>query len=184
MRAAHLDINIANSYFYLAKYDMAIESYQKALPVFEQYKYTRELQQYIMEWPQFIALRQIYDKALENHFKKLEISKQMGDQREVGNTLNNIGTVYSKIALIPLPCYLVLNIRILSLLKNPINILICLPELLIISSNHWKSVNRLMTARDWPKPLNNIGNSYLYAGRLDMARDYFERSLTISEEYK
>ncbi len=40
--------------------------------------------------------QKLYVKSLENHFKKLEISKETGNLKEVGNTLNNIGNVYEK----------------------------------------------------------------------------------------
>ncbi len=181
-RAAHLDINIANSYFYLAKYDIAIEYYQKALPVLEKYKYNQGIAAVYNGMATIYLTQEFYDKALENHFKKLEISKQMGDQREVGNTLNNIGIVYSRIASDSLTAIFGANYQDSVIIKKS-------DKYFQLFSNAFDYFQQALEIReqvnDRPglaKTLNNLGTSYLYSGRLDMARDYFERSLTISEE--
>jgi tetratricopeptide (TPR) repeat protein/serine phosphatase RsbU (regulator of sigma subunit) len=182
LRAAFMDINIANAYFYLAKYDVAIEYYQKALPVCEQNKYNQGIAAIYNGMASIYLTQEFYDKALENHFKQLEINKQSGNQREVGNTLNNIGIVYSRIATDSLDNILGSEWQ---------------DSIIEVKSNKYYHFfdqaldyfNQALVIReqinDRPglaKTLNNIGNSYLYSGRLDQARDFFERSLAITEE--
>jgi tetratricopeptide (TPR) repeat protein len=182
LRAAHMDISIANAYFYIAKYDLAIEYYQKALPVCEQYKNNQGIAAVYNGMATIYLTQEYYEKALENHFKKLEINKQSGDKKEEGNTLNNIGIVYSRIATDSL---------------NKIFGSEWQDSIIEVKSNKYYHFfdraldyfNQSLVIReqinDRPglsKTLNNIGNSYLYSGRLDLGRDYFERSLAISEE--
>ena len=148
----------------------------------EKYKYNQGIAAVYNGMATIYFTQEIYDKALENHFKKLEISKQMGDQREVGNTLNNIGIVYSKEATDSLNAIFGSNYQDSVIIKKS-------DKYVQLFSNAFNYFQQSLEIReqvnDRPglaKTLNNLGTSYLYSGRLDMARDYFERSLTISEE--
>jgi len=182
LRAAHMDINIANSYFYLAKYDLAIEYYQKALPVCEQYKYSQGIAAVYNGMATIYLTQEIYDKALENHFKKLEINRQMGDQREVGNTLNNIGIVYSREATDSLNILFGPYYQDSVIIEKSDKYLRIFSQALDYFQQSLAIREQINDRPGLAKTLNNIGNSYLYSGKLDMARDYFERSLTVSEE--
>jgi len=182
LRAAHMDINIANAYYYLAKYDMAIDFYQKALPVLEQYKYTSGIAAVYNGMAVIYFSQEDYDRSLENHLKKLEISKQMGDQREVGNTLNNIGTVYSRIASDSLTKIFGSEYQDSILAEKSDKYFNLFARALDYFQQSLEIREQVNDRPGLAKTLNNIGNNYLISGQLDVARDYFERSLSISED--
>jgi tetratricopeptide (TPR) repeat protein len=180
--AAQMDLNIANAFFNLAKYDLAIESYQKALPVFEQYNSDQGIASIYNGMASIYFSQQFYDKALENHLKKLEINRRMGNQREEGNTLNNIGIVYSQIATDSLISLFGSEYQDSVIAKKSDKYY----QLYSTTLDYFQQALAIREkVNDRPglaKTLNNMGTSYLHSGRLDMARDYFERSLVISEE--
>jgi tetratricopeptide (TPR) repeat protein len=180
--AAIMDNNIANSYFYLAKYDLAIEYYQKALPVLERYKSNQGIAAVYNGMATIYFTQEQYEKALENHLKKLEISRQMGNQKEVGNTLNNIGIVYSKIASDSLGNLFGISYQDSVVDERSDKYLQLFEKALDYYQQSLAIREQINDRPGLAKTFNNIGTSYLSSGKLDIARDYFERSLTISEE--
>jgi len=182
LRAAVMDIRIANAYFNLAKYDFAIEHYQEALPVFEKYKYNVGIAAVYNGMAVIYFTQEFYDKALENHFKKLEISREMEDQKEVGNTLNNIGNVYSKIATDSL--YILFGSSFLdSVLREESDKYFQLfAQALDYYQQSLQIREQLNDRTGLTKTLNNLGTSYLYSGKIEEAMEYFERGRAISEE--
>lgn len=182
LMAARVDSRIANAYYNLAKYDLAIEYYQKALPVFEQYKENQGIAAVYNGMAVIYFQQGDNTKALENHLKKLDISREIGDLREVGNTLNNIGTVYSRIQTDSLGALFGDEFQD-SVLKEKTDKYLYMFALALDNYNQALAIREQLNDRTGlAKTLNNIGTSYLYSGKLDMARDYYERSLTISEK--
>src|SRR4030042_2742376 len=182
LKAAQMNNNIANAYYNLAKYDMAIEYYQKALPVYEQYKYNSGIASVYNGMAVIYSTQGFYDKALENHFKKLEINRAMGNLKEEGNTLNNIGTVYSKIAADSLTNLFGLYFQDSVIAEKSDKYFQLLTQAFDYFQQSQEKREQVNDRQGLAQTLNNIGITYLSSGKLDMARDYFERSLTISED--
>jgi len=182
LKAAQMNNNIANAYYNLAKYDMAIEYYQKALPVYEQYKYNSGIASVYNGMAVIYYTQGFYDKALENHFKKLDINREMGDLKEEGNTLNNIGIVYSKIVTDSLGHLFGTNFQDSVILEKSDKYFQLFTKAFDYFQQSLEIREQVNDRQGLAKTLNNIGISYLHSGKLDMARDYFERSLTISED--
>lgn len=182
LRIAQTENNIANAYYNIARYDLAIEYYQKALPVFEKFKYSPGIASIYNGMAVIYFDQKLYDKSLENHLKKLEISRETGNLKEVGNTLNNIGTVYEKITYDSLS-------NIMGPEFEDIIIRDKTDKYLEMYSRALDYYNQSMHIR---KDLNdrqgllitmgNIGLLYMHAGKLDIALEYLESARTLSQE--
>jgi tetratricopeptide (TPR) repeat protein len=182
LRVAQTENNIANSWYNIARYDMAIEYYQKALPVFERFKYSPGIASIYNGMAVIYFDQKLYDKSLENHLKKLEISRETGNLKEVGNTLNNIGNVYEKITYDSLS-------NILGSEFEDIIIRDKTDKYLKMYSRALNYYNQSLQIRkdlnDRPGllvTLGNIGILYMHAGKLDTALEYLEMTRTFSQE--
>lgn len=181
-RQGAIFLNIANAYFKLAKYDLTIENYQKALPLFEEFNNLQGISFVYSGMALIYAEQNIYDKALENHQKKIEISREMGDLKEVGNALNNIAIVYLQIANDSLS-KLYGTTYTDSIIEEPTD------KYLKVYSQALDYYQQALEIReevnDRPglaATLNNLGTTYMYAGKLNQALEYFERARVLSEE--
>jgi tetratricopeptide (TPR) repeat protein len=182
LRVAQTDNNIANAYYSIARYEMAIEYYQKALPVFEKFRYSPGIASIYNGMAVIYFDQKLFDKSLEYHLKKLEISKASGNLREVGNTLNNIGNVYEKMTYDSLTAILGTD-----------------PEYIIARDKTGQYVQSYSKALDYyeqamqiRKDLNdgqgllstmgNIGILYMHAGKPDISMDYLDQARKLSLE--
>jgi len=182
LRVAQIENNIANAYYNLARYDMAIEYYQKALPIFEKFKYSPGIASIYNGMAVIYFDQKLYDKSLENHLKKLEISRETGNLKEVGNTLNNIGNVYEKITYDSLS-------NIIGPEFEDIIIREKTDKYLMMYSRALNYYNQSLQIRkdlnDRPGliiTLGNIGILYMHSGKLDTALEYLEMTRTLSQE--
>lgn len=182
LRVAQTENNIANAYYNLARYDMAIEYYQKALPIFEKFKYSPGIASIYNGMAVIYFDQRLYDKSLENHLKKLEMSRESGNLKEVGNTLNNIGNVYEKITYDSL-------LKIMGPESEDIFIRDNTDKYLKMYSRALDYYNQSLKIRkdlnDRPGlivTMGNIGILYMHAGKLDTAMEYLEMTRTLSQE--
>ena len=97
-----------------------------------------------------------YDKAMEIYTSTLKQAEELGDKREMGSSLSNIGTVYSD--------------------KGDYD------KALDYYERSLKIDEELGDKRGMGSSLNNIGIVYYNRGDYDKALDYYGRSLAIQEE--
>jgi len=85
---------IANCYYYLSRFDKALEYYEQALAIFEEVG-KKDIVVVLLNGIGFVydAWGQ-YDKAIEYYQKALAIAEKLGRKRNIAILLNNIGNVY------------------------------------------------------------------------------------------
>ena len=181
-QAAQSDNHIGNCYTSLSRYDLALESYLRALPVYEEFNSQRGIANIYNGMAIIYESQQFYGKAEEFYLKQLEIARAMENQSEIALVLNNLGILFSRqaydtlsniyghevldsIAEEPTDKYLRFYTQGIDYLQQSLEI--------------WREVNN---RQQMAKSLNNIGLNYLKSGKLDLAQSYFEQSLEITEE--
>ncbi len=96
--AARMYLRIGNANLERAEYDVALSYLQRALPIFEEVNSAAGIAAVTNSMGVIYFTQELYDKALEVHFNQLERSRELGAQREIAGSLNNIGNVYNHLA--------------------------------------------------------------------------------------
>jgi serine phosphatase RsbU (regulator of sigma subunit) len=175
-------LRLANANYQLAKYDIALGHYQEALVIFEETNFEDGMTAVYNGMALIYFSQEQFEKALETHFKQLEMNRERQDQEETGRSLHNIGTVYNKMAgdsLIsrfgdfymdsiktePSDKYLDLFREALDYYEQALEV--------------WEEIDNKAGIQG---SLHNIGIIYVTAGKPGMALPYLQRTLELAQE--
>ena len=149
--------NIGVSYFYLTKYDSAIEVFFKALEIHEELGIKRKISSSYNNIGMIYDATGKYEKALEYYNNSLKIDEELEDKKSIANSLNNTGNTYN---------HLKKHDKSLEYHEKALKIFEKIDDKLGVSAS-----------------LNNIGNVYLtVVEKPDKAHEYFLKSLKINKE--
>jgi len=148
---------IGVSYYYLARYDSALECFFKSLKIHEELGIKRKIASSYNNIGMIYEVTDKYKDALEFYNNSLKIEKELGNKRVIANSLNNTGNVWGH-------------------LKKPDKVL-----------EHYKKALKIFEEIDdklgVSASLNNIGDVYLTViENPDKALEYFLKSLKINKE--
>ena len=139
-----------------------------------------------------------YPKAIENYFKALKIYEKLKKNNGIGSILGNIGEVYAmKSDAKNAEIYLTKGLKYLSIKKGAYSYLIQSHNLanfygmngdfekaLKIDNEGIALSDSLKSEKMKTKFLNNKANCFMYSGKLDSAKIYFDASMIIDLKYK
>jgi PAS domain S-box-containing protein len=148
--------NIAAGYFYLSKYDTALEYYLKSLRISEELKNKESIAKSLNNIGVVYKLLGNYKEALKYFLKSLKLKQDIGNRYGTASALNNIGMIYGE-------------------LKNYKKALEYFLKSLEIKEEN-KDRKGTATA------LNNIGMIYYKLNNYEKTLEYLLKSLKISEE--
>ncbi len=180
--AGRIYLRLGNASLEVGEYDVALDYLQKALPIFEEFNSYRGIAAVTNSMGVIYFTQELYEKALEVDFDHLEKSRQIGDQREIANALNNIGNVYNKLAEDSLKFLFGGNFQD-SVKIEPTN------KYLDLFDEALKYYNEAISAREKLEdqqglisPIMNIGIIYINSGKPVMALAPLERALELNKE--
>ena len=139
-----------------------------------------------------------YPKAIENYFKALKIYEKLKKNNNIGSVFGNIGEVYAmKNDAKNAEVYLTKGLNYLSIKKGAYSYLIQSHNLanfygmngdfekaLKIDNEGIALSDSLKSEKMKTKFLNNKANCFMYSGKLDSAKIYFDASMIIDLKYK
>jgi serine phosphatase RsbU (regulator of sigma subunit) len=164
------------------RYNLALESYLSALPVFEEFNES----QYIASVYNGMAIiyeeQKFYDKAEEFYLKQLDIVREMNNQSLIALTLNNLGILFSNRAFDTITK--IYGEEVLdTVAEEPTDKFLKYYAKGIDYLQQSLEISRELDNRQQiAQTLNNIGLNFLQARKLSLAIPYLEQALVISEE--
>lgn len=179
---ARIYVLLGNSNTQLARDEIALGWYQEALPIFEEINSTPGIAAVLSGMAAIYFSGSFYDKALEMNFQKLELSRETGDEIEIGNTLNNIANVYSQIASDSLDKMFGSNFTDSIKFEPSDKYLEFFADALDYYQQALEVRERVNDKRGQAATLYNLGITYLNSGKADRALSYLERALVLNQE--
>ena len=175
-------LRLANANYQLAKYDISLGHYQRALAIFEEDNFEAGMIAVYNGMALIYFSQEQFDKALETHLKLLDMNRARQDPEETGRSLQNIGTVYNKMAGDSLISefgdfymdsiktettdkYLDLFTEALDYYEQALEV--------------WEEIDNKVGIKG---SLHNIGIIYVTAGKPDTALPYLQRALALAQE--
>ncbi len=179
---ARIYILLANANFQLARYDVALGHYQDALSIFEKINSSPGIAAVLNGMALVYFSQNFYDKALEMHFQKLELSRNLGDEYEIGYSLNNIGNTYSMIASDTLTKMFGPNFADSVRDESTDKYLEYFTDALGYYQQALEVWEEIDNQAEISGTLYNLGLTYLNSGRPDLAEDYLERAMIMNRD--
>jgi len=175
-------LRLANSNFRLARYDIAIAHYQEAHPIFVEVNSQAGISAVLNGMALIYFSQNFPEKALDIHFQQLELAREMGDQREIGRSLDAIANAYSQIASDSLSKKFGSDFQDSIKIEESDQYL----ELFRDALDYYYQALEIRESIDDKSgvagTLYNLGIAYLNSGKPDQARQYLERSLILNQE--
>jgi len=157
-------------------------NYQEALPIFEEIESTAGVSAVLNGMALIYFSQNFYEKALEIHFQRLELSRELSDQVEIGNALNNIGVTYDRIGIDSMERVFGSEYHDTVRIKPS-------DAYLEIFQNALDYYHEALDVREKiddhigiAGTVYNLGITYINSGKPDEALQYLERALTLNEE--
>ena len=180
--AATIETNIGNAYNVLDKDNLALESYNEALKVYEEYNFKSGITRANNGIAVIYEERKQFEKAKNTYLEILEINRSMGDKKEIATILNNLGILYSMLSLDTIQKTYGHDI-IDSIFEESTNKYFDFFSYAIDYFRQSLEVSKELGNKQLiAKALSNIGTNFLFSGKLDRAEDYFNQSIAASRE--
>ncbi|MFP4556709.1 MAG: tetratricopeptide repeat protein [Bacteroidales bacterium] len=147
---------LADKYTHLARYNSAIEFYDKAINLAKRNDFSDNIGRLFRYLGNAYYYKGEFDKSLEAHLLSQEYAKEHNDEHGIASAYNNIGLIYMKMA-----------------------------DYDLALENYLKSemfFSKLENNLNHGMALINIGNIYYFKNDLPNALDYYKQALNISEE--
>ncbi len=188
--------NIAVGYFYLSKYDTALEYYLKSLKINEELKDEESIAKSLNNIGIVYKLVGNNKEALKYFLKSLKIKQKIGSRYGIASTLNNIGMIYGELKNYDTALeYFLESLEIKKEIKDREGTATALNNIGMI---YYKLNNYEKTLEYFLKSLRlyeetgfkagiantsiNIGDSYIKLKEYDTASLYFEQGLKLAKE--
>ncbi len=175
-------LRLANATYQLARYDVALGHYQQALAIFEKLNHEAGMIAVLNGMALIYFSQEQFEKALETHLKLLSMNRARGITEEIGRSLNNIGTVYNKMAGDSLIARFG-DFYMDSIKTEPSDKYL---DLFREALDYYEQALEVWEEEDYKEgikgSLHNIGIIYVTAGKPDMALPYLRRALAIAQE--
>ncbi|RLC51770.1 MAG: hypothetical protein DRI23_04325 [Candidatus Cloacimonadota bacterium] len=148
--------NIGNIHLRLENYDKAMESYQRALQIAEEFSNGRQQANALNNIAIVYEQTENYRKALSYFEQALAINQKRNDRKKIAAIMNNLGLVYEKLGDLNLALhYYKLGLEIKEEIGDKYGI---------------SNANK------------NVGSIYLIFHKYDLAKKYFNKSIDIAKE--
>ncbi len=175
--------NIANVYINWGRYEDALPYYFKALRNFEKIDFKlgisscqNNIALIYEEWSKL-------DKAREYYKKALKTRQDIGNEKEVANTLSNLGNLCTQEVIDSLEIeYGEKWIDSVNIYKNTRQMMKKFAEALKYHKQSLEIRQKINDKRGIASSLNNLGTVYMNAGNNQKALEYYQQALDLSNE--
>jgi len=180
--AARMYVRIGTASTERGEYDIALNNFQKALPIFEEIKSYEGISAVTNNMGVIYFTQELYDQALEVHFSHLEKSRAVGDKPQIANALNNIGNCYNKIAEDSLQSLFGENYQDSVKIEPTDKYLKLFDEALRYYEEAIEVQEEIGDRHGTSLPTMNIGIIYVSSGKPAMALEPLQRALELNAE--
>ncbi len=175
--------NIANVYIYWGRYEDALPYYFKALRSFEIIDFKlgisscqNNIALIYEEWSKLEKAREYYKKALKTR-------QEIGNEKEIANTLSNLGNLCTQEVIDTLEIeYGEKWIDSVNIYENTREMMKKFAEALRYHKQALEIRQEIDDKRGIASSLNNMGTVYMNAGNNPKALEYYQKALDLSEE--